>query len=62
MPYKMSDAPRHTKKADTPAEKRQWRSVANKVLKSGGDEAKAIRIASGVVKKGGKAKDKKSGY
>lgn len=51
MPWKMSDASRHTAKADTPAKKRQWRSVANKVLADSGDEGKAIAIASAAVKK-----------
>lgn len=52
MPWQMRDAPRHTKAATTPAKKKQWRSVANKVLaESGGDEGKAIRIANAAVKK-----------
>ena len=51
MPWKMSDAPRHTAKAKTVPAKRQWSSVANKVLAESGDEAKAIRIASAAVKK-----------
>lgn len=51
MPWQMRDAPRHTKKADTPAKKKQWRTVANKVLAESGDEGKAIAIASAAVKK-----------
>lgn len=52
MPWTMKDAPRHTAKAKTAPAKRQWSSVANKVLaESGGDEAKAIRIANAAVKK-----------
>ena len=51
MPWKMSDAPRHTKKADTPAKKQQFATVANKVLAESGDEGKAIRIANAAVAK-----------
>lgn len=54
MPWKSSDAPKHTKKADTPAEKKQWAKTANSVLKKTGDDAKAIRIANAAVKKRGK--------
>lgn len=51
MPWKMSDASRHTAKASTPKAKRQWSSVANKVLAESGDEGKAVRIANAAVKK-----------
>lgn len=51
MPWKMSDAPRHTKKAKAPGAKRQWSAVANKVLQDSGDEGKAVRIANAAVKK-----------
>lgn len=51
MPWTMSSARRHTKKADTPAAKKQWSKVANKVLKESGDEGKAVRIANAAVKK-----------
>jgi uncharacterized protein YdaT len=51
MPWSMGDAPLNTKKANTPAKKRQWSSIANKVLAQSGDEAKAIKIASAAVKK-----------
>lgn len=54
MPWKPSDAPKKTKKANTPKEKKQWASVANKVLKSTGDESKAVRIANASIKKRGK--------
>lgn len=54
MPWKPSDAQKKTKKANTPKEKKQWASVANKVLKSTGDESKAVKIANASVKKRGK--------
>ena len=47
----MSDAPRFTKKATTPAKRKQFSTVANKVLKESGDEGKAIRIANAAVKR-----------
>lgn len=51
MPWTPSDGPsRHTKKADTPKKRRQWADIANAELKKTGDDAKAIRIANGVVK------------
>ena len=52
MPWSPSDGPsRHTKKASTPATKKQWSSVANKVLADSGDEGKAVRIANAAVAK-----------
>lgn len=52
MPWSPGDGPsRHTKKADTPATKKQWSTVANKVLDESGDEGKAVRIANAAVKK-----------
>jgi len=51
MPWKSSDAKRHTKKATTPRKKRQFAKVANKVLEESGDEGKAIRIANAAVKR-----------
>ena len=51
MPWTMSDAPRFTKKATTPAKRKQFSTVANKVLKESGDEGKAIRIANAAVKR-----------
>lgn len=54
MPWKPSDAPKKNKKVNTPAEKRQWAAVANKVLKSTGNDAKAVRAANAVIKKRGK--------
>lgn len=51
MPWTSKDATRHTKKAKSKGAKKQWSSVANKVLKETGDEAKAVRIANSAVKK-----------
>lgn len=52
MPWTASDGPaRHTKKAKSAVAKRQWRDVANSVLKRTGDEAQAVRTANGVIKK-----------
>ena len=55
MPWTMKSASDKTKKAKTPAAKKQWAKVANKVLKESGDDGKAIRIANAAVKKRGKA-------
>lgn len=49
MPWSPKDAAKKTKKAKTPKAKRQWRDVANGVLKKTGDEARAIREANAVV-------------
>ena len=52
MPWSPDDGPaRHTKKADNPGAKKQWSSVANKVLADSGDEGKAVRIANAAVAK-----------
>jgi hypothetical protein len=51
MPWSPGDATRHTKKAKSPAAKRQWGKVANNVLKSTGDEGRAVREANAVVAK-----------
>jgi len=51
MPWRSTDAAKKTKKAKSPKAKRQWSSVANKVLKDSGDEGKAVRIANAAVKK-----------
>lgn len=52
MPWKPDDGPsRHTKKANTPAKKKQWADIANKVRTESGDEGKAVRIANAAVKK-----------
>lgn len=54
MPYTMADAPKHTKRADTPKEQRQWSAVANAVLKKTKNEGRAIASANSVIKKRGK--------
>jgi uncharacterized protein YdaT len=52
MPWNSNDGPaRHTKKANTPAKKKQWADIANKVRNESGDEGKAVRIANAAVKK-----------
>jgi uncharacterized protein YdaT len=56
MPWSMSDAYDKTKKAKSPAAKKQWKTVANKVLSESGDDAKAIRIANAAVAKRKKGK------
>lgn len=43
-------ASKFTKKANTPAKKRQWRHVYEEALRRGLSKAKAIMEASGVVK------------
>lgn len=56
MPWTAKDASKHTKKADTPAEKKQWAKTANAVLKSSKNEGKAVRIANASIAKGDKKK------
>lgn len=54
IPWQPSDAPRHTKKANTSAKKKKWASIANSVLadclKAGRSqkvcEGRAVRIAN----------------
>jgi hypothetical protein len=47
----MASAYKKTKKATSAPAKKQWSTVANKVLKESGDEGKAIRIANAAIKK-----------
>lgn len=49
MPWTTRDVPGKTKKARTPAQKRQWVAIANAALQRHGDEAKAITEANGVI-------------
>lgn len=56
MPWSASQAKSKTKKANTPKKSRQWRDVANSVLKKTGDEARAVRTANGVLAKGARKK------
>ena len=51
MPWKPSDATRHTHKAKSPKRKRQWRDVADSILARTGDEGRAVRGANAAVKK-----------
>lgn len=52
MPWTPNDGPaRHTKKAKSPAAKKQWAAVANNVLSQSGDDGKAVRIANAAVAK-----------
>ena len=51
MPWKPSAASAKTKKAKSPAAKKQWSSTANAVLKKTGDEGRAVRIANAAVAK-----------
>ncbi len=52
MPWSADDGPsRHTKKANTPATRKQWADTANDVLEKTGDEGQAVRIANAAVKK-----------
>jgi hypothetical protein len=64
-PWRPSDAPKHTKKANTPKKKRQFAQVANSVLAKTGDEGRAIREANAVVgrkRKNSKIVTSTSGY
>jgi len=49
MPWNSTDAPRHTKEADSPVKRRQWADIANKILKQTGDEGQAIKEANAAV-------------
>lgn len=51
MPWSPKDAPGHTKKAKSPAARKQWAATADAVLKKSGDEGKAVRIANAAVAK-----------
>lgn len=55
MPWKASDARRHTRKAKGMGAL-QWAEVANSVLKKTGDEGMAVREANAVVRKRGSRK------
>lgn len=56
MPWKMSDAQKHTKKAKSSTAKRQWSKVANSILERTGDEGRAVRGANAAVNHRGKKK------
>lgn len=50
MPWGPSDAERFTKLADTFTRQKLWAETANRVLRSTGDEGKAVRIANSAVR------------
>lgn len=49
-------AQKHTKKADTAKKQRQWEHIRQSAEESGDSEGKAIKKASGVIKKESKGK------
>jgi uncharacterized protein YdaT len=51
MPWTARDVSRHNSHVKSPKRKKQWRDVANSILKRTGDDARAIRGANSVVKK-----------
>jgi hypothetical protein len=59
MPWKPSDAKRHTRKATTKKSQRQWSHVADSMLKRGYSEGRSIAAANSVIKKGRKSKSGK---
>ena len=59
MPWTKKSAKRFTKKASTPRKRKAWAKIANKVLKRGGSDKSAIRIANAAVKRVGKRKKRK---
>jgi hypothetical protein len=60
MPWGAADAKRHTKKASSPAKKRQWAHVANSALGRGHSEGSAVRQANAVVGDPGRATSKRT--
>ena len=59
MPWTTKDVAGKSKKAKSAVAKRQWRDVANSVLKRTGNEKLAIIEANGVVKRRKKRKPAK---
>lgn len=55
MPWGAKDAKRHTKKARTAKQQRQWSHVANSELRRGASEGQAVRAANAVVKRGSRS-------
>lgn len=51
MPWTPGQASSKTKKANTPAARKQWSATANAVLKKTGNDATAIKIANAAVAK-----------
>jgi hypothetical protein len=52
MPWTTKDAHNKTHRAKSPKSKRQWSKVANAILERTGDDARAIRGANSVIRKG----------
>lgn len=59
MPWSSKSARRHTRKAKTGKQKRQWSHIANSMLKSGKSEGASIRAANAAMKKSKKRHGKK---
>ena len=51
MPWQANDVSKHNRSVKSPKRKKEWKDVANSVLKRTGDEGRAIRSANAVVKK-----------
>ena len=51
MPWRPSDARRHTKKATSHEDQVVWSEIANRLLAEGASEGSAIRQANAVIKK-----------
>lgn len=51
MPWDAKDALRHTHHAKSKKAKHKWSVVANAVLRSTGDEGRAVRVANAAVHK-----------
>lgn len=49
MPWTAQDAQKHTHKANTSMKQHRWASIANRVLRETGDEARAIRVANAAM-------------
>ncbi len=59
MPWTPGESARFTKKATSPKKKRQWRDVANSILRRTGSDSRAIRGANSVVKKAQSKRNRK---
>ena len=59
MPWTAKDAQRHTKKAKSPKSKRAFAHAANSVLKSTGDEGRAVRAGNAAAAKSSRKSKKK---
>lgn len=59
MPWTAKSARRFTRRARTPKRRRQWAKVANKMLRRGVGEGRAIRAANAAVKKSAAKKRRK---